>query len=430
MVSQTLPSSIQSIPRVGCSEAIKFMNINEIFPYEKNAKKHPLKQVQQVANSIKEFGFNQPIVVDKQGVIIVGHGRYEAAKLLKMGEVPVVVVDLTSEQAAAYRLADNKLNESEWDMALVIEELKGLDQSLIDLTGFDRALVMDSDDRDDNVPDLLPDAVSKLGDLYQLGKHRVLCGDATQEDDHGKLMGFGDYIAKMVFCDPPYNIGYIGNKGHKRREILNDKMKTSDFYKFLKSSIDCMGQYLHGAYYICMSSSELHTLRMAFDDSGAHWQGYIVWAKNNFTLSGSDYQHQHEPILYGLTPEEAMKLDAADTDGEIILYGYSEHDWYGGRKQGNVWQFDKPLKSAEHPTMKPVMLVAKAIKNSSEIGDIVLDPFLGSGSTLIAAHKLGRVCYGMELDPHYMDVIVQRYCEYVGDYNIIKNGEPIVWNRT
>lgn len=209
----------------------KFVDIALLRPYSKNAKKHPKKQIEQVASSIKEFGFNQPIVADKDGVVIVGHGRLEAAKLLGLTDVPVITVDLTEEQAKAYRLADNKLNESEWDMNLVIEELKGLSDEMLELTGFDKDLIIEPEEKDDEVPEVPEEPQSKLGDLYELGTHRLLCGDSTKLEDVEKLMD--GKKADMVFTDPPYNVDYKGNGKKTSDGIMNDKMSDKAFDHFL-----------------------------------------------------------------------------------------------------------------------------------------------------------------------------------------------------
>ena len=231
----------------------------------------------------------------------------------------------------------------------------------------------------------------------------------------------------MVFTDPPYNVDYQGKPKKVRRAILNDKMSQEEFFQFLLQVFDNIMGHVSGAFYVCMSSSELHNLWAAFTESGGHFQSYIIWVKDRFVLSRSDYHNQFEPIMVGTS---APIEDAYDeSEAEHILYGYTKHTWNGGRKQPNVWHFDRPKASDLHPTMKPVMLCAKAIQNSSPHNAIVLDIFLGSGSTLIACEKTGRVCYGMELDPHYCDVIVERWCEYTGRRDIILNDKEIHWTQ-
>jgi DNA modification methylase len=384
------------------------MKISLIKPYEKNAKKHPAKQVKQVAASIKEFGFNQPIVVDKKNVIIVGHGRYEAAKLLELKDVPVVVVDLTEAQAKAYRLADNKLNESDWDMELVVDELKTLSMEMLDLTGFDRDLVLDGDEADDIVPAIPKVARSKRGDIYELGKHRVMCGDSVNVKDVEKLMR--EQKSDMVFTDPPWNvaIGEDSNPRHRQREgLINDNL-GKDFGAFLDGLSKNILDFNKGDVYCVMGCEEWPNIHRALTEVGLHWSSTIVWAKDIFVLGRSKYHRQYEPIWYGWK-------------------GKSKSTYRGDRKQSDLWQCKRPKRSDEHPTMKPVELVEKALVNSSRADDIVLDLFLGGGSTLIACEKSERICYGMEIDPKYADVIVQRYVDFTGKTKVVKNGKIEVW---
>jgi len=394
----------------------------EITPYKNNNKKHPKKQIEQVANSIKEFGMNQQIVVDKQGVIIVGHGRYEALKFLGMEVKPeyLKVVDLTEQQAKSYRLADNKLNESEWDMDLVIEELKGLTPELLDLTGFDKDLIIEADEADDVVPETPEEPKSKLGDLYELGQHRVLCGDSTSIDDVEKLMD--GKKADMVFTDPPYNVAVNDEseeslKARNRRsdglKIANDKMSDDSFKQFLNDVfVNSFTVMKNGAVaYVCYADSEAVNFISSFKESGFHFGQNVIWNKQQFVMTRKDYHYKHEPIMYGWKEGQA-------------------HPWYTDRKQSSVWNFDRPFRSELHPTTKPLELVIYAVTNSSKADDIVMDLFLGSGSTLIAAEKTGRICYGMELDPKYVDVIVQRYVDYTGNEKIKLNGKDIIWKKT
>lgn len=381
------------------------MNISNIKPYPKNAKKHPKKQIEQVANSIKEFGFNQPIVLDKDNVVIVGHGRLEAAKLLGLKDVPTITLDLTKERANAYRLADNKLNESEWDMGLVIEELKELSAEMLDLTGFDKDLIIEPGEKDDIVPHNVP-TVSNVGDLYELGPHRVLCGDSTQRE--AVLALFGDKKADMIFTDPPYGVAYVG-KTKKALTIKNDALGDEGTRLLVAQALQMAEVKRGGAFYLCSPAGNTETyFRLAVQDAGFLLKQCLVWNKSHFVLGRQDYQWKHESILYGWV------------DG-------ASHSFYGGRNLPTVWDIDRPTQSKEHPTMKPIDLVSTAIINSSKEEDIVYDAFLGSGSTVIACEKTGRVCFGLELDTRYVDVIVQRYCDYVGNYDIIKNGKSFVW---
>ena len=391
------------------------MLIENIKPYEKNAKKHPKKQIEAVAKSIKEFGFNQPIVLDKDNVIIVGHGRFEASKLLGLKDVPTITVDLPEDKVKAYRLADNKLNESEWDMSLVIEELKGLDDTMFDLTGFDKDLIIEPDEKDDEVPEVPEEPQSKLGDLYELGGHRLLCGDSAKVDDLEKLMN--GHKADMVFTDPPWNVNYGDTQkdnaqGYKPRTIMNDNM-GDDFIPFLMDVFAMTSAYSKGGSptYVVMSAQEWGGMMKVMRDNGYHWSSTIIWKKDRLVMSRKDYHTQYEPIWYGW--KDGTRLKPVED-----------------RKQSDVWEVKRPSDSPLHPTTKPVELVERAIINSSKNEDIILEQFCGSGSTLIASQKTGRVCYGMELDPKYVDVIVQRYVDYTGNEEIIKNGETIIWKKT
>lgn len=383
----------------------------QIKPYSKNAKKHPKKQIEAVANSIREFGMNQPIVVDKNGVIIVGHGRFEALKHLgwEVKDEWVKVVDLTEEQAKAYRLADNKLNESDWDMDLVTEELKGLDDYMLDLTGFDKDLIIEPDEKDDEVPETPKEPQSKLGDLYELGGHRVLCGDSLDLDSVHKLAN--GVKVDMYLTDQPYNVAYEG-KTKDALTIENDSMSDADFRKFLIDAFTGADSIMKAGavFYIWHADSEGYNFRGACHDIGWKVRQCLIWNKQTMVMGRQDYHWKHEPCLYGWK------------DG-------ASHLWNSDRTQTTVLNFDRPNRNAEHPTMKPIELFSYQITNNTKGEDIVFDNFLGSGTTLIASQKTGRICYGMELDPKYVDVIVQRYCDYTGNYKIIKNGEEITWQK-
>jgi len=387
------------------------MKIADIQLYQKNAKKHPKKHIQQVAASIKEFGMNQPIVVDKQGVIIVGHGRYEACKLLGI-EPEIKVVDLTEEQARAYRLADNKLNESEWDMGLVIEELKGLSEEMLDLTGFDRDLIIEPDEQDDVIPENVPSR-SKLGDLYELGSHRVLCGDSTQQEAVLRLMD--GKKADMVFTDPPYgmnldtdfsqikgsekSIGFKGKLlGNKYDKVIGD---NEDFTPGLITSIFksfdyCKEIFIWGADYFV-------DLLPNYGKDGC----FLVWNKRS-----SDEQQK------GIG--NCFELFWSKQKHKKYVFSF---EWFGFLSK------DAPQEARNrvHPTMKPVGLIEKIWLWFKCPDGIVYDAFLGSGSTLIAAQKTGRICYGMELDCKYTDIIIERWCQFTGIRDIIKNGEKYKW---
>ena len=382
----------------------------KLVPYARNARLHSDEQVAQIAASIVEFGFTNPILAGSDGVIVAGHGRLAAAQKLGLQSVPVVVLDhLTPTQRRALVLADNRLAENAtWDNALLRVELESLqdDGFDIDLTGFDADALADllaGEEPDsagrtdeDAVPDVGDAPISRPGDVWVLGAHRLLCGDATRAESYAVLLGAD--TADMVFTDPPYNVNYANTPKDKlrgtHRAILNDNL-GADFSGFLLAALTPMLARCTGGIYIAMSSSELDTLQTAFRAAGGHWSTFIIWAKNTFTLGRADYQRQYEPILYGW-PEGA------------------ERHWCGDRDQGDVWQIKKPQKNDLHPTMKPVELVERAIRNSSRPGDVVLDPFGGSGTTLIAAEKSGRVARLMELDPKYCDVIVRRWEDFTG----------------
>ena len=429
---------------------IKLVSINEVKPYEKNPRKNTAA-IDKVAASIKEFGFQQPIVVDADGVIIVGHTRHKAALKLGLTEVPVLYADnLTDDQVKAYRLADNKTAEfAEWDMGLLQGEFQGLKESGYDLnlTAFDPTeinQILNTEVEEDNfdVDKAVKDAAaptSIMGNIYKLGKHRLMCGDATSQADINKLMD-GE-LGDMVFTDPPYNVDYEGSTGLK---IQNDSMSDSKFYQFLLDAYVCMASAVKpgSGIYVCHADSEGVNFRKAMKDAGWELKQCIIWVKNSLVMGRQDHHWKHEPILYGWKPGAA-------------------HRWYGGRKQTTVlepgdgvavnklkdgyqltinsglkrlvinipqyevvditddagtsiWNVDKPHRNGEHPTMKPLKLCAKAINNSSKIDDIVVDTFGGSGSTLMAAEQLNRKCYTMELDPVYVDVIIKRYEEFTG----------------
>jgi len=389
---------------------IEYRSIEELIPYANNARTHSDEQIAQIAASIAEFGFVNPVLVDENNVLIAGHGRLLAARKLGMAEVPsILLAHLNEVQRKALVIADNRIAlNAGWDEELLKVELEvlQLEDFDLDLLAFDSAeidnLLFTEDDEDSEeeiIPDLPDEPITKSGDLWILDDHRVLCGDATVVTDVEKLMG--GQLADMVFTDPPYNVDY-GNtpkdkmrakNGSKKagRKIMNDNLGEA-FEAFLHDALTNMLMVTKGSFYICMSCAELPTLQKAFIAAGGKWSTFIIWAKNTFTLGRSDYQRQYEPILYGWK------------DG-------TDRYWCGARDQGDVWFVNKPIKNDLHPTMKPVELVERAVKNSSKTKDIVLDPFGGSGSTLIACEKLGRQCRTSELDPKYVDVIVKRWEE-------------------
>ncbi len=393
------------------ADRIELWPIDKLLPYVRNARQHSDEQIAQIAASIAEFGFVNPILTGADGVLVAGHGRLAAARKLGLPTVPVVVLDhLTPTQRRALVLADNRLAElATWDDALLRIELEALqdDGFDLDLTGFDAdalaELLADEEPQiegrteDDAIPEMPEEPVSRPGDVWRLGPHSLVCGDATTAEAYARLFPDGER-ADMVFTDPPYNVNYANSAKDKlrgkHRPILNDALGEG-FYDFLFDALALIMAHTRGAIYVAMSSSELDTLQAAFRAAGGHWSTFIIWAKNTFTLGRSDYQRQYEPILYGW-PEGATR------------------HWCGDRDQGDVWQIKKPAKNDLHPTMKPVDLVERAIRNSSRPGDVVLDPFGGSGTTLIAAEKAGRVARLIELDPKYADVIVRRWQDWTG----------------
>jgi DNA modification methylase len=392
-----------------------------LVPYARNARMHSEDQVAQIAASIVEFGFTNPILAGSDGVIVAGHGRLAAAQKLGLDTVPVVVLDhLTPTQRRALIIADNRIAENAgWDDAMLRIELQSLQEDgfNLDITGFDadalaeimagEETTVDGNTDEDAVPELSETPISRPGDVWILGEHRLVCGDATQASSYGQLLA-GERV-QMIWSDLPYNVNYANSAKDKlrgkHRPILNDNLGEG-FYDFVFDALSLMLPHCDGAVYIAMSSSELDTLQAAFRAAGGKWSTFIIWAKHTFTLGRADYQRQYEPILYGW-PE-----------------GGSRH-WCGDRDQGDVWNIKKPARNDLHPTMKPVELMERSIRNSSRPGDVVLDCFGGSGSTLIAAEKAGRRCFMMELDPKYCDVIVRRWQEFSGGKAISEDGHRV-----
>jgi DNA modification methylase len=393
--------------------------VERLIPYARNARTHSDEQVAQVAASIAEFGFVNPILVGPDGVLIAGHARLLAARKLRLTEVPVLVLGhLTETQRRALVIADNRLAmNAGWDEEMLRVELESLQED-----GFDLDIVGFSDDEiedllrgpeettggqtdEDAVPEAPETAVTVPGDVWILGQHRLLCGDSTQMDAVEKVLAGG--LADMVFTDPPYNVNYGATMKDKlrgkKRKIANDNL-GQDFEQFLRDSCVNILAVTKGAIYVCMSSSEIHTLQRVFREAGGHWSTFVIWAKNTFTMGRSDYQRQYEPILYGWK------------EG-------TDHFWCGARDQGDVWFVKKPVVNDLHPTMKPVELVERAIRNSSKGRDTVLDPFGGSGTTLIACEKAARQARLIELEPKYCDVIVRRWQEFSGMQAVLEGDE-------
>lgn len=384
------------------------INIKEIKPYENNVKRHPKQQIEQIKHSIVEFGNNDPIAIDENNVIIEGHGRYFALQELGYEKVECIVLkNLTEEQKKAYRLVHNKLTmNSDFDIAGLEEELKKIvdidiskydfdlkeiEKQLSQLNDENREVEEDNFDVDSEL-NSEEEPIAKYGDIYQLGNHRLMCGDSTNKEDVDKLIE--ENHADLLITDPPYNVDYEGSNGLK---IENDNLNEEKFIQFLTNCFSNVKNALkNGAsFYIWYANRKQFAFETALRNSNMQYREILIWNKNSFTFGISDYHWKHEPCFYGWV------------DG-------GAHKWYGDRSQTTVLNFDKPQKNDLHPTMKPVNLIAYLIKNSSKQEDIVLDVFGGSGSTLIACEQLNRNCYMMELDPKYVDVIIERWEKFTG----------------
>lgn len=365
-------------------------------------KKHSSEQINAVAESIKQFGFVQPVVIDKDKTIVIGHCRVLAAKRLKMAEVPCVLVDeLTQEQVNALRLADNKTNESAWDIGLLNESM--LDVGDIDMTAFGFDLGIEQDAIDDDYDPVIPETPrSSVGQVYQLGRHRLMCGDSTQEPDVSKLMDGSQ--ADLFLTDPPYNVDYKGG-GKEALKIENDAQSDDAFLEFLvKAFTNAQENMKPGAvFYIWHADSNGYAFRAAAQEAGLSVRQCLIWVKNSLVMGRQDYQWKHEPCLYG------WKEGAG-------------HLWASDRKQTTILEFDRPSRSKEHPTMKPIPLFDYQMQNNTKGGDIVLDLFGGSGTSIMAAEQNGRTCYMMEFDPRYVDVIIDRWQKFTGELAVLING--------
>jgi DNA modification methylase len=393
---------------------IEIVDINTIKPYENNPRKLKDSAIEKVAKSIKEFGFRQPIVVDKEKIIVVGHTRYRASKKLGLTNVPITIADnLTPEQINAYRIADNRTNEeAEWDIELLKSELKDLQLKDfdLDLTAFDEDQLnnflfeeKEGLTDEDAVPETPEEPITKLGDIWKLGKHKLICGDSTILNNYEKL--FKENKADLLMTDPPYNVDYEG-KTKEKLTIQNDSKNDDDFLQFLTDAFNncAINLKLGASFYIFHSDWYGLEFRQSIKKSELELKQNLIWAKNSMVMGRQDYQWQHEPCLYGWKKG-------------------SSHSWYSDRKQTTIIKYDRPTQSKLHPTMKPVGLIEYLIKNSSKQEDVVLDPFLGSGTTLIACEKLDRICYGVELDPKYCDVIVKRWEQFTGKKAELENGQ-------
>jgi DNA modification methylase len=379
--------------------------IEKLIPYANNARTHSKRQIKLLAAIMRSHGMIGSVWVDSRGVLIAGHARVLAAQLNGLTHISVIVLDhLTDNEARKLRIADNKIAQSAGcdkkklyaELARLLEQhadLESLGFSELELKDVLAKLGVEGRTDEDEIPAVPINTTTKVGDLWILGDHQILCADATELPNAKRLLK--GQPADMIFLDFPYNVQYRGKAAGTQDTILNDDL-GADFSSFLKKACDVILAVSGGGIYMCMSSSELHTLYSAFTSAGGHWSTFVIWAKDRFTLGRSDFQRQYEPILYGWK------------EG-------SPHAWYGSRNMGDVWNFDKPRANKLHPTMKPVELVERAILCSSEPGNTVFDPFGGSGSTLIACHKTGRRGRLMELAPKYVDVTIERWQAYSGE---------------
>jgi len=406
----------------GVSEMRK-VSVDQLIPYVNNARTHSPAQINKIRASLREFGFVNPLIIDRDYNVLAGHGRLEAAKQEKYTEVPCVFVeDLTEAQKKAYILADNRAAmDAGWDEDMLRVEMEGL-QALgfdMNLTFFEPDEITDllAPPSDENAKDdgydldaaLAKAAFVERGDLWCVGRHRLVCGDATDAADVSRLMD--GKKANLVLTDPPYGVSFQSSDG---LTIQNDSLKGEEFYKFLLSAFKLMADNLApgGAAYVFHADTEGLNFRKAFIDAGFHLAGCCIWVKDSLVLGHADYQYQHEPILYGFIQNAA-------------------HQWYSDRKQTTIWNFAKPKRNKNHPTSKPLDLLGYPIGNSTQANAIVLDTFGGSGSTLMACEQLNRICFTMELDEKYASVILRRYAEDTGraeDIYVLRNGEKIPYS--
>lgn len=401
---------------------MQLISTEKLIPYVNNARTHSAEQINKLRSSLREFGFINPVIIDRGFNVIAGHGRIEAAKAEGISEVPCVFADyLTEAQKKAYILADNRMAmDAGWDEELLRVEIEALQAESFDvgLTGFDESEIADlfagddGDVKDDDFDvdgELEKPPVTKSGDLWLLGNHRLICGDSTREETYALLMD--GKKANLVVTDPPYNVNYEGSAG----KIKNDNMENGKFYQFLLDAFTCMEKAMadDASIYVFHADTEGLNFRKAFADAGFYLSGTCIWKKQSLVLGRSPYQWQHEPVLFGWKKK-------------------GKHQWYTGRKESTIWEFDKPKKNGDHPTMKPVPLVAYPIKNSSMSNCIVLDPFGGSGSTLIACEQTNRVCHTIELDEKFCDVIVKRFIEQAGtteNVYVVRDGQDIKFDE-
>lgn len=402
---------------------MQLVPVSKLVPYVNNARTHSPEQVMKLRSSLREFGFINPIIIDRDYGIIAGHGRILAAKEEGITEVPCVFVDyLTEAQKKAYILADNRMAmDAGWDEELLRVEIEALQGEAFDvsLTGFDEMELADlfkdgsdsgaEDDDYDLSAALEKAAFVERGDIWTVGRHRLMCGDATSAEDVAALMD--DRKANLILTDPPYGVSLKSSSG---LTIQNDSMKNEEFYNFLLSAFENMADHLEkgGAAYVFHADTEGLNFRRAFIDAGFHLAGCCIWVKDSLVLGRSDYQWQHEPVLYGFMQN-------------------GKHPWYSDRKQTTIWNFAKPKRNANHPTSKPLDLLGYPIGNSTQENAIVIDTFGGSGSTLMACEQINRTCCTMELDEKYASVILRRYVDDTGDTDgvyVLRNGEKLPYS--
>lgn len=400
---------------------MELVEINKLVPYVNNARTHSPEQINKLRSSLREFGFINPVIIDKDYGIIAGHGRVIAAREEGIDKVPCVFVDhLTEAQKKAYIIADNRMAlDAGWDEELLRVEIEALQAEAFDvsLTGFDEKEITDlfkdtqsevKDDDYDLTAALETAAFVKKGDVWVVGRHRLVCGDATNAEDVDKLCE-GKRV-NLILTDPPYGVSFKSASG---LTIQNDSMKNEEFYSFLLAAFKNMVSHLEpgGSAYVFHADTEGLNFRRAFIDAGLHLAGCCVWVKNSLVLGRSDYQWQHEPVLYGFLKN-------------------GKHQWYSDRKQTTIWNFDKPKRNENHPTSKPLDLLSYPLKNSTQENAIVLDTFGGSGSTLMACELTNRICYTMELDEKYASVILRRYVEDTNDganVYVLRDGEKLMY---
>ena len=383
---------------------IRSVKIKEIKPYDRNAKKHDDTQINNVAESIRQFGFVQPIVIDSNGVIVIGHCRFEAAKRLKYAEVPCIMVDdLTPEQVDALRIVDNKTNESPWDIDLLTKELQDMDLSMFD---FEWDFIEDPTESAEITEDEAPEVdktnapISKFGQIWKLGRHRLMCGDSTSEENVKALLGGAK--ADLLLTDPPYAVDYTG-KTKDALKIQNDAKTDEEMIEFLSSAFRAADSVMKpgAVFYIWYAGTKERAFDKACQLTGWEVRQILIWAKNTMVMGRQDYQWKHEPCIYGWK-------------------GGAGHLWASDRKQTTILEFDRPIANKEHPTMKPIALFDYQIQNNTKGGDIVLDLFGGSGTTIMACEQNGRNACVMEYDPKYVDVIIKRWENFTGEKAVLE----------